>query len=153
MPRLAASCFVFTVTIILTSLHENHINLFTLASSAHQSSPSKVLMNGNQHNDNRSRRLTFLDPLREQYAHQLVFLQTVEEMAHSLLDSGIFDDPRDGEFYRRAFVAMTEPERVIAFRVPWTDDAGNLRFNRGWRVEFNRYACDRTQHWHQTRGV
>jgi hypothetical protein len=82
--------------------------------------------------------LGFLDPLRTQYAHQPVFLQAVEEMATSLRDAGIFDDPGQGEFYRRAFVAMTEPERTLAFRVPWTDDAGDLRFNRGWRVEFNR---------------
>jgi glutamate dehydrogenase (NADP+) len=102
------------------------------------------MMNGQGHNSvngNPNRQLSFLDPLRHQYAHQPVFLQAVEEMAQSLRDSGILDDPRDGEFHRRAFLAMTEPERVIAFRVPWTDDAGNLRFNRGWRVEFNRYVC------------
>lgn len=96
------------------------------------------MMNGDHHTS--AGQLSFLDPLRKQYAHQPVFLQAVEEMAQSLRDSGIFDDPSDGEFYRRAFLAMTEPERVIAFRVSWMDDAGNLRFNRGWRVEFNRYV-------------
>jgi glutamate dehydrogenase (NADP+) len=49
----------------------------------------------------------------------------------------LFDDPDNGDFYKRAFVAMTEPERTISFRVPWMDDDGNLRFNRGWRVEFS----------------
>ncbi len=32
---------------------------------------------------------------------------------------------------------MTEPERQIIFRVPWTDDAGVVQVNRGYRVEFN----------------
>ena len=32
---------------------------------------------------------------------------------------------------------MAEPERVIMFRVPWTDDEGNVRTNRGYRVQFN----------------
>ena len=32
---------------------------------------------------------------------------------------------------------MLEPERTIIFRVPWTDDSGAIRVNRGYRVEFN----------------
>ncbi|MEE1621329.1 NADP-specific glutamate dehydrogenase [Zafaria sp. Z1313] len=32
---------------------------------------------------------------------------------------------------------MCEPERQIIFRVPWTDDSGQVRINRGFRVEFN----------------
>jgi len=32
---------------------------------------------------------------------------------------------------------MAEPERVIMFRVPWTDDSGNVRTNRGYRIQFN----------------
>ncbi|GAA3706145.1 NADP-specific glutamate dehydrogenase [Zhihengliuella alba] len=32
---------------------------------------------------------------------------------------------------------MCEPERQIIFRVPWTDDEGNVQVNRGFRVEFN----------------
>jgi glutamate dehydrogenase (NADP+) len=32
---------------------------------------------------------------------------------------------------------MCEPERQIIFRVPWTDDNGGVRINRGFRVEFN----------------
>jgi glutamate dehydrogenase (NADP+) len=82
-----------------------------------------------------SQELDFLDDLRRNYSHQPTFLQSVEEIAVSLLP--LFDDPINGEFYKRGFVAMTEPERIIAFRVPWEDDLGNLRFNRGWRVEFS----------------
>lgn len=32
---------------------------------------------------------------------------------------------------------LCEPERQIIFRVPWTDDAGEVQLNRGFRVEFN----------------
>jgi hypothetical protein len=80
--------------------------------------------------------LDFLNDLRQKYSHQPVFLQSVEEIALSLLP--LFEDPEKGAFYTRAFVAMTEPERVLAFRVPWEDDEGNMQFNRGWRVEFSR---------------
>ncbi len=32
---------------------------------------------------------------------------------------------------------LVEPERIIKFRVPWIDDNGNVRVNRGFRVQFN----------------
>ena len=32
---------------------------------------------------------------------------------------------------------MTEPDRVLSFRVTWRDDKGNIRVNRAWRVQFN----------------
>ncbi|HIW74527.1 MAG TPA: NADP-specific glutamate dehydrogenase [Firmicutes bacterium] len=32
---------------------------------------------------------------------------------------------------------LTEPERVLMFRVPWVDDQGKVQVNRGFRVEFN----------------
>ena len=32
---------------------------------------------------------------------------------------------------------MTEPERVIMFRVPWLDDQGEIHINRGYRIEMN----------------
>jgi len=32
---------------------------------------------------------------------------------------------------------LCEPERQIIFRVPWVDDSGHVRINRGFRVQFN----------------
>src|SRR5512135_104177 len=32
---------------------------------------------------------------------------------------------------------ITEPERLLMFRVPWTDDRGNVQVNRGFRIEMN----------------
>ena len=85
---------------------------------------------------NDSSPLAFLEDIRRKYPHQPTFLQAVEEMAVSLID--LFNDTENGEFYKRAFVTMTEPERAISFRVPWMDDNGRIQINRGWRVEFNR---------------
>jgi len=41
--------------------------------------------------------------------------------------------------YRKAGVLerITEPERVILFRVPWMDDQGQVKVNRGFRIEMN----------------
>ena len=43
------------------------------------------------------------------------------------------------EKYRRDAVLerITEPERIIIFRVPWVDDKGQVQVNRGFRVQFN----------------
>ena len=43
------------------------------------------------------------------------------------------------EKYRKAALLerLVEPERIISFRVPWVDDAGNVQVNKGYRVQFN----------------
>jgi hypothetical protein len=82
--------------------------------------------------------LAFLDDLRTKYADQPTFIQAVEEMALNLLP--LFEDADLGDFYKRSFLALAEPERIISFRVPWEDDNGHIHYNRGWRVEFSRYG-------------
>ena len=49
----------------------------------------------------------------------------------------LFEEPENGAFYKKAFLYLTEPERIISFHVPWEDDEGNQHVNRGWRVEFS----------------
>ena len=62
------------------------------------------------------------------------FLQTVEEVLKSL--EVIVS--RHPEYEKAGLLErMVEPERVIEFRVPWVDDAGAVRVNRGFRVQFN----------------
>ncbi|MCD6527917.1 MAG: NADP-specific glutamate dehydrogenase [Desulfuromonas sp.] len=39
--------------------------------------------------------------------------------------------------HHKIFQRLCEPERQIIFRVPWTDDKGQVQINRGFRVEFN----------------
>ncbi len=62
------------------------------------------------------------------------FLQTVEEVLKSL--EVIVS--RHPEYEKAGLLErMVEPERVIEFRVPWVDDSGAVRVNRGFRVQFN----------------
>ncbi len=62
------------------------------------------------------------------------FLQAVHEVLESL--EPVLD--RHPEYQeQRILERITEPERVIMFRVPWTDDKGNIHVNRGFRIEFN----------------
>ena len=67
-------------------------------------------------------------------AQEPEFLQTVEEVLSSLKPV-IEQHP---EYEKAALLErMVEPERVIEFRVVWTDDEGNAQVNRGYRVQFN----------------
>ena len=62
------------------------------------------------------------------------FLQTVEEVLKSL--EVIVS--RHPEYEKAGLLErLVEPERVIEFRVPWVDDQGVVRVNRGFRVQFN----------------
>jgi glutamate dehydrogenase (NADP+) len=62
------------------------------------------------------------------------FHQAVREV----LDSIVPVVERRPEFVDACVVSrICEPERQIIFRVPWTDDAGQVHINRGFRVEFN----------------
>ena len=51
-------------------------------------------------------------------------LEPVVERRPDLVEAGIID-------------RIVEPERQIIFRVPWVDDKGNVRVNRGFRIQFN----------------
>jgi glutamate dehydrogenase (NADP+) len=65
---------------------------------------------------------------------ELEFHQAVREVTESI-DLVLQRHPE----YREAkvFERMVEPERVIMFRVPWTDEAGEIHINRGYRIEMN----------------
>ncbi|GAA6152616.1 NADP-specific glutamate dehydrogenase [Pseudoteredinibacter isoporae] len=62
------------------------------------------------------------------------FHQAVHEVAETIIPY-IQDKP----IYREARILerMTEPDRIVAFRVCWEDDEGNVRVNRGYRVQCN----------------
>jgi glutamate dehydrogenase (NADP+) len=64
--------------------------------------------------------------------HQRVFLQAFQEVLHCL--KPVFErDPK----YLAVMETIVEPERVISFRVPWIDDKGIQRVNRGFRVQYS----------------
>jgi len=75
-----------------------------------------------------------LERVREKNPGEPAFLQSVTEVLESLrpvLERN--KRYRDANLLDR----ITEPERIIIFRVPWQDDKGNIHVNRGFRVEFS----------------
>jgi len=62
------------------------------------------------------------------------FHQAVQEVIESLTPF-VLENPE----YKKAQILerMTEPDRILIFRVTWEDDDGNIRANRAWRVQFS----------------
>ena len=62
------------------------------------------------------------------------FHQAVEEVLETLEPT----TKRHPEFVKaNIYERIIEPERTVIFRVPWVDDKGKVRVNRGFRVQFN----------------
>ena len=75
-----------------------------------------------------------LEELKAKNPNQPEFHQAVTEVLDSL--SVVFD--KHPEYEARGLLDMlVEPERVILFRVPWVDDKGVVRVNKGYRVQYN----------------
>ena len=76
----------------------------------------------------------FMDELRDRNPGQDEFVQAVGEVARDVFDF-ITDKPEytDAQILRR----LTEPDRVVSFRVCWEDDDRRVRVERGWRVQNN----------------
>ncbi|MEE1279490.1 MAG: Glu/Leu/Phe/Val dehydrogenase dimerization domain-containing protein, partial [Oscillospiraceae bacterium] len=75
-----------------------------------------------------------LEAVRKKNASEPEFVQTVEEVFKSI-EPVVEKHP---EYKKAALLErMVEPERMISFRVAWTDDQGQARVNRGYRVQFN----------------
>ena len=62
------------------------------------------------------------------------FLQAVGEVAEDIIPF-VTKNPRYAR--ERLLERLTEPDRIIIFRVTWEDDRGNVRVNRGFRVQHN----------------
>jgi len=76
----------------------------------------------------------FMSGLKRRNPHEPEFHQAVEEVVSTLMPY-----VKDHKRYQEAQILerMTEPDRIIIFRVCWEDDKGNIRVNRAWRVQFN----------------
>ena len=76
----------------------------------------------------------FMAGLEKRNPGEPEFHQAVREIAETVLPYQLARPA-----YRKAQILerMTEPDRIITFRVTWMDDAGNIRANRAWRVQFN----------------
>ena len=75
-----------------------------------------------------------LNALRAKNAAEPEFLQAAPEVLEAL--TPVLE--RHPEFERASLLErLCEPERVVMFRVPWVDDAGHIRVNRGYRVQYS----------------
>ncbi len=75
-----------------------------------------------------------IDQVRQKYSNEPEFVQTVEEVFSSI--SPLVD--RHPEYEQADLLGrMVEPERMITFRVVWTDDNGHVHTNTGYRCQFN----------------
>lgn len=76
----------------------------------------------------------FMGYVRARDPNQPEFLQAVQEVMGSLWDF-IVANPRYAE--AALLERLAEPERVIQFRVAWTDDKGESHVNRAFRIQHN----------------
>ena len=76
----------------------------------------------------------FMRGLTRRNQGEIEFHQAVHEVAESVIPFIL-----DHQAYRDARILerLTEPDRVVIFRVVWEDDQHRVRVNRAWRVQFN----------------
>lgn len=76
----------------------------------------------------------FLKGLKRRNPSETEFHQAVRDVAESVMPWYL-----ENEEYRRAQILerVTEPDRIVIFRVSWETDQGDIRANRAWRVQFN----------------
>lgn len=76
----------------------------------------------------------FMAGVKRRNPGQAEFIQAVQEVAED-----IFEFIQDKAEYHRYQILrrIAEPDRVVSFRVCWEDDQGNIRVQRGWRVQNN----------------
>ncbi len=76
----------------------------------------------------------FIQMVKVRNSNEPEFIQAVTEVAEAIIPF-IEENPKyQGKMLLER---MVEPERVIMFRIPWLDDAGNIQVNRGFRIEMN----------------
>jgi len=76
----------------------------------------------------------FLDKVSQRNPHEPEFLQAVHEVAETIIP---FIEENKKYQNHMLLERMVEPERVVMFRVPWTDDNGDIQVNRGFRIQMN----------------
>src|SRR3546814_5678701 len=76
----------------------------------------------------------FMEGVKRHNPHQPEFVQAVQEVAEDIFDFIADKEEYHGQQILRRIAA---PDRVVSFRVCWEDDNGNIRVQRGWRVQNN----------------
>lgn len=83
--------------------------------------------------------MSYVDEIYERVVEQNPGEKEFHQAVKEVLDSLRLVIDANEEKYRKAALLerLVEPERIISFRVPWVDDAGNVKVNKGYRVQFN----------------
>lgn len=76
----------------------------------------------------------FLEQLQARYPEQPEFLQAVTEVVETIAP---FMEAHPKYQGHALLERLTEPDRIISFRITWVDDNGDIQVNRGYRVQFN----------------
>jgi len=76
----------------------------------------------------------FLEKIKNNSIGEVEFHQAVHEVVDSIW-SYLQENPQ--YFHSGILERIVEPERIIIFRVPWRNDLGEIKVNRGYRVEFS----------------
>ena len=76
----------------------------------------------------------FIADVEKRNQYEPEFMQAVREVAENVIPYIVQHDIYHG---KNILMRMAEPERVVSFRVPWIDDTGEIRVNRGFRIEMN----------------
>ena len=76
----------------------------------------------------------FVKSVEKRNPHEPEFIQAVREVAEAVIP---FINENTQYKGQKLLTRMTEPERVIMFRVNWTDDNNKVRVNKGYRVQMN----------------
>jgi len=77
---------------------------------------------------------TFMEGVKRRNPHQPEFVQAVQEVAEDIFD---FIEDKEAYHSEQILRRIAEPDRVVSFRVCWEDDNGNVRVQRGYRIQNN----------------
>ncbi|MGP5373869.1 NADP-specific glutamate dehydrogenase [Psychrobacter alimentarius] len=75
-----------------------------------------------------------IEKVEARYAHQPEFVQAVKEVAMTI--APLYDAHPEYNALK-VFERLVEPDRIMAFRINWENDQGEVQVNRGWRVQFS----------------
>ena len=76
----------------------------------------------------------FIKEVEYRNSHEPEFMQAVREVSETVIPYIVSNEIYHG---KNILMRMVEPERVLMFRVNWVDDKGEIRVNRGYRVQMN----------------
>ena len=76
----------------------------------------------------------FVEQIALKNPNEQEFLQAVQEVSENILPF-IEENPKYKKY--KILERITEPERIIQFKVTWVDDKGEIQINKGYRIQMN----------------